>query len=110
MKTDKILGLLLAGAASAAGAQVAGGRLAAPTFDGLDTDKNGSLSQAEVGVWVATLPAVGPNGQPDPATVFGTWDANKDGSVSRQEFDSRPRFGGIAPGGGGAGGGQPPPG
>jgi len=33
--------------------------------------------------------------------VFGRWDANKDGSVSKQEFDSRPRGGG--PGGGGGG-------
>jgi hypothetical protein len=72
-----------------------------PTFDGLDTDKNGSLSQAEVGIFVATIPAGGPNGPPNAATVFGNWDANKDGSVSRQEFDSRPRPAG--PGGG------PPP-
>jgi hypothetical protein len=99
MKTRVVLGLALIAAAGAAGAQApgGGGGFAPPTFDGIDTDKNGSLSQAEVGVWVATIPAGGPNGPPNAATVFGNWDANKDGSVSRQEFDARPRPGG--PGG-----------
>lgn len=71
---------------------------------GIDTDKNGSLSQAEVGVWVATIPA-GPQGALSAADVFGRWDANEDGSVSRQEFDGRPRPQGP---GGGAPGGAPP--
>ena len=35
-----------------------------PTFAGIDTDKTGSLSKAEVGVWVATIPA-GPQGAPN---------------------------------------------
>ena len=95
--------LLLAGAAIA---QPPGGGFTPPTFDGLDTDKNGSLSQAEVGVFVATIPAGGPNGPPNAATVFGNWDANKDGSVSRAEFDARPRPAG--PGGGPPPGGPPP--
>ena len=101
MKTITILGLLLV--AGAAGAQApGGGGFTPPTFDGIDKDKNGSLSQAEVGEWVKTIPAGGPNGPPNAATVFGNWDANKDGSVSKAEFDARPR-----PGGGGGG---PPPG
>jgi hypothetical protein len=111
MRTTTILAALLV--VGAAGAQPPGGGFTPPTFDGIDTDKNGSLSQAEVGVWVATIPAGGPNGPPNAATVFGNWDANKDGSVSRQEFDSRPRPGGPGgpPGGGaGAGAAQPPPG
>jgi hypothetical protein len=92
-----VTALALASAAGWALAQPPAG-FTPPTFDGLDTDKNGSLSQAEVAVFVATIPAGGPNGAPQAATVFGNWDANKDGSVSRQEFDSRPRPAG--PGGG----------
>jgi len=89
--------------AGAAGAQApGGGGFTPPTFDGIDKDKNGSLSQAEVAAWVATIPA-GPNGAQNPADVMGRWDANKDGSVSKAEFDARPR-----PAGGGGGGGPPP--
>ena len=98
MRTITILGLALV--TGAAVAQAPGG-FTPPTFDGLDTDKNGSLSQEEVAKFVATIPAGGPNGPPNAATVFGNWDANKDGSVSKAEFDARPR-----PGGGGG----PPPG
>jgi hypothetical protein len=90
---------VLVGVAGAALAQPPGG-FTPPTFAGLDTDKNGSLSKAEVGVFIATIPA-GPQGAPNVDTVFGNWDANKDGSVSQAEFDSRPRPAG--PGGG------PPP-
>jgi len=62
-----------------------------PTFDGLNTDGNDSLSKEEVATWVATIPA-GPGGEPASADeVFGRWDANSDGSVSKGEFDSRPR-------------------
>lgn len=103
-----VIGLTLVGAVASAFAQPPAG-FTPPTFAGIDTDKNGSLSQAEVGVWVAMIPAGGPNGPPNADTVFGNWDANKDGSVSQQEFDARPRPAG--PGGGpppGAGG--PPPG
>lgn len=93
-----ILGCAFIAVAGVAGAQPPGGGFTPPTFDGLDTDKNGSLSQAEVATWVATLPA-GPQGAQNPADVLGRWDTNKDGMVSRQEFDNRPRRGG-APGGG----------
>ena len=81
------------------GARFAGaqGGFTPPTFDGIDTDKNGSLSKEEVAKWVATIPAGGPNGPPDAARVFAGWDANSDGSVSKQEFDSRPRPGGGPP-------------
>jgi len=88
--------------ASSALAQAPGG-FTPPTFAGLDTDKNGSLSQAEVEKFVATIPAGGPNGPPNAAAVFGRWDANKDGSVSQAEFDARPRPQG------GPGGGAPAP-
>ena len=94
-----ILGLALIGGAAVA--QAPGG-FTPPTFDGIDKDKNGSLSQAEVAAWVATIPA-GPNGAQNPADVMGRWDADKNGSVSKAEFDARPRPQG--PGGGG-----PPPG
>lgn len=97
-KTVIAFALVVAGSALA---QAPGG-FTPPTFAGLDTDKSGSLSKAEVQAFVATIPA-GPNGAPNVDTVFGNWDANKDGSVSQAEFDARPR-----PGGGGGGG--PPPG
>jgi hypothetical protein len=84
----------------ALGAQVASAQFTPPTWDGLNTDKNDSLSKEEVATWVATIPA-GPNGAISADEVFGRWDANKDGSVSKEEFDTRPR----PPAGGG-----PPPG
>ena len=61
-----------------------------PTFDGIDKDKNGKLSKEEVAAWVKTIPA-GPNGPANADEVFARWDANKDGSVSKEEFDGRPR-------------------
>jgi hypothetical protein len=112
MRTIAVLGLVLvAGTAGAQAPGGGGGGFTPPTFDGIDKDKSGSLSQAEVGEWVKTIPGGGPNGPPNAADVFGRWDANKDGSVSKAEFDSRPRGGGGGPGrGGGPGGGGPPPG
>ena len=104
MRTMTLLGLVLVAGAAGAQAPGGGGGFTPPTFDGIDKDKNGSLSQAEVGEWVKTIPAGGPNGPPNAADVFGRWDANKDGSVSKAEFDARPRQGG------GGGGGGPPPG
>jgi hypothetical protein len=71
-----------------------------PTFDGIDKDKNGKLSKEEVAAWVKTIN--GPNGPPNADDVFGRWDANKDGSVSKEEFENRPRPQGP-------GGGAPPP-
>jgi hypothetical protein len=78
-----------------------------PTFAGLDKDKNGSLSKAEVAEWAKTIPA-GPNGAINADDVFARWDTNKDGSVSQQEFDNRPRPGGGGGGPPGGGGGGPP--
>ena len=95
-----LFGLSLIAAAGYALAQPpGGGGFTPPTFDGIDKDKNGSLSQDEVAAWVATIPA-GPNGAPNAAEVFGRWDADKNGSVSKAEFDARPRP---------AGPGGPPP-
>jgi len=94
MKTHIALGSALA---LALGAQlVTAQQFTPPTFDGIDTDKNGSLSKEEVGAWVATIPA-GPNGPASLDEVLGRWDANKDGSVTRQEFDSRPPPPGAPP-------------
>ena len=88
------IGLTLMAAGTLALAQPPGGGFTPPTFDGIDTDKNGSLSQAEVGVWVATIPAGAAEWAAERRRrVFGNWDANKDGSVSRAEFDARPAAG-----------------
>ena len=84
--------------ALALGAQIASAQFTPPTWDGLNTDKNDSLSKEEVAAWVTTLGA-GPNGPVNADEVFGRWDANKDGSVSKEEFDTRPRpQGGPPPG------------
>ncbi|HVS24313.1 MAG TPA: EF-hand domain-containing protein [Gammaproteobacteria bacterium] len=77
-----------------------------PTFDGIDKDKSGKLSKEEVAAWVKTLPP-GPNGPRNADEVFARWDTNKDGSVSKEEFDARPRGGQGQGPGGGAGGGPP---
>jgi len=87
-----MIGCVLLVVAGAAGAQPPPG---APTFSGLDTNKNGSLTKEEIGAFFAGRG--GPQGVPNVDDIFGRWDANKDGSVSQQEFDSRPRQGG--PGG-----------
>lgn len=103
MRTLSLLGALTLVVGTHAFAQ----QFTPPTFDGIDKDKNGSLSKQEVAAWVATIPAGGPNGPPNADDVFGRWDANKDGSVSKQEFDSRPRPQGA--GGPPPAGGAPPP-
>ena len=81
-----------------------------PSFDGLDTDENGALSKDEVQEFMAQFPRGGPRGgggqrgeddrprggprgEPNIDMVFGRWDANADGAVSREEFDNRPRRG-----------------
>jgi hypothetical protein len=84
--------LVLVMGAHFAGAQ----QFTPPTFDGLNTDGNDTLSKEEVTTWVATIPA-GPNGPVSADEVFGRWDANGDGSVSKEEFDSRPRPQGPPP-------------
>lgn len=87
-----------------------------PSFDELDADGNGSLSQEEVAGLFARFAGRGPGaggppgGGPDPATILQRWDTDGNGSVSHEEFDARPRRGG--PGGPGGPGGQrgaPPP-
>jgi hypothetical protein len=78
--------------ALALGAQlVSAQQFTPPTWDGLNTDKNDSLSKEEVAAWVGTLGGAGPAGPINVDELFGRWDANKDGSVSKEEFDTRPR-------------------
>jgi hypothetical protein len=96
------------GGALAIGAHFAYAQGTPPTFAGIDTDKNSSLSKAEVAAWLKGRPA-GPNGAPNADDVFARWDANKDGSVTQAEFDARPRQGGGGGGPPGAGGGGAPP-
>ena len=91
--------LALAFSAHAAWAQ----QFTPPTFEGLDTNKDGKLSTEEVGAFAANIPA-GPNGAVSADMIMSRWDADKDGVVTREEFDNRPRRGG----GPGGPGGQPP--
>jgi Ca2+-binding EF-hand superfamily protein len=56
------------------------------TFEYLDTNKDGSLSVDEVATLAARIPS-----NPKPEELFARWDADKDGKVSKQEFDARPR-------------------
>ena len=73
----------------------------APDFDALDTDDSGALDLEEVTAMFAAFGGRG--GQaPDPAEIFAAWDADGDESISKEEFDSRPRMGGGM--GGGMGG------
>jgi hypothetical protein len=107
-----------------------------PTFDAInmadeDGDKDDHLTQEEFVAWMQARmasfgggggPGGGPGaGGPGPggrgpgaggpgsggmAGMFGRWDTDGDGKVTREEFEGRPRGG---PGGGpGAGGGAPP--
>ncbi|HEX6992986.1 MAG TPA: EF-hand domain-containing protein [Gammaproteobacteria bacterium] len=103
-----------------------------PSFDQIDADKSGALSEDEVRQFFTRMfqnmprgpgaggPGAGGPGAGGPGAggppidgnlfgqLFQTWDANKDGSVSREEFDNRPRMqgpgGGAGPGGRGPGG------
>lgn len=56
------------------------------TFEYVDTDGNGTLSKEEVATIAVRFP-----GRPDPDDVFARWDANNDGKVTKEEFESRPR-------------------
>lgn len=58
------------------------------TFEYIDTDGSGLLSKEEVAAIAVRFP-----GRPDPEDVFARWDANEDGQVTKQEFESRPRGG-----------------
>ena len=69
-----------------------------PSFDDLDTDATGTLSPEEVGALLAGLPGRSPGDGatsrgPSLERIFGRWDADGDGAVTREEFDARPRMG-----------------
>jgi hypothetical protein len=78
-----------------AGARAGWTQFQAPTFDQLDKDKNGSLSKQEVTEFFAQFAGRGngnaQGGGPNVDQIFGRWDANSDGNVSKEEFDQRPR-------------------
>ena len=68
-----------------------------PSFDALDTDENGELSKEEVSAMLARRQGGGGRGEgrgPSVDMVFGRWDADSSGAISREEFDNRPRRGG----------------
>ncbi len=104
-----------------------GGGFTPPTFDALNTETEQSpdyLTQEEVMAFMRQRMAAfggggpggpgggpgaggpgagGPGGGGGPGGMFGRWDADGDGKVTRDEFDARPRGG---PGGGPQGGPQ----
>jgi Ca2+-binding EF-hand superfamily protein len=69
-----------------ASAPLAWGQQRQFSFEYLDTDKDGSLSQEEVANFATRIPS-----KPKPEEVFGRWDTNTDGKVTKEEFDTRPR-------------------
>ena len=71
----------------------------APDFDALDTADSGALDLEEVTAMFAAFGGRGGGQAPDPGQRSATWDADGDASVSREEFDSRPRRGGARGGG-----------
>lgn len=71
-----------------------------PTFEGLDTNKDGKLSKEEVAAFFAGFTGGGGQG-PNVDQIFARWDKDGDGSVSKEEFETRPRPQ--------RGGGGPPP-
>ena len=76
------------------GSQLAWAQGGPPNFDALDTDSDGALSLDEVTAMFAAFGGRGGGQAPDPEQIFATWDADEDGSISREEFDNRPRMGG----------------
>ena len=60
-----------------------------PTFDALDLDNNDSLSEVEVAAFLSELSVNSRNRPIVPEQMLARWDANKDGAVSRTEFDNR---------------------
>jgi hypothetical protein len=73
-----------------AGVAAAQGGITPPTFDGVDTDKSGGISKEEVAAFFKSVPP-GPFGPFPAEATFDLWDANRDGTVSKAEFDARPR-------------------
>jgi hypothetical protein len=87
-----------------------GGGFTPPTFADYDKDKNGKITKEEIAAYNAARAAAAPAGAParppqDADAILARWDTNKDGVVSQEEFDARPRGG---PGGGPGGPGGPP--
>jgi hypothetical protein len=78
-----------------------------PSFDSLDADQNGALSKQELAVLMERFAAGRPGAgdgpreggaerggarrRPNIDVMFGRWDADGNGAVSREEFDNRPR-------------------
>lgn len=54
-------------------------------FTRLDTNHDGQLSKAE---FMAAVPAVKPNQSPQ--QIIASFDSNKDGKISTQEYDAKP--------------------
>lgn len=64
-----------------------------PSFDNFDADGNGFLTEEEVVGLFESFGFGGGMGGRSPSAIFGAWDADGDGEVSREEFDARPRQG-----------------
>jgi poly(3-hydroxybutyrate) depolymerase len=72
-------------------------------FDAIDRGSDGQLTLGDVTAFFGSLGndpgANGPSGTAFAESAFERWDANGDGSVTRQEFADRPRPGGAFGGG-----------
>jgi hypothetical protein len=90
MMLSRVAALVVPLLALLAGVAAAQGGFKPPTFDGVDTDKSGAISQEEVVAFFKNVPP-GPNGPFPAEATFDLWDENDDGTVSKAEFDARPR-------------------
>lgn len=62
----------------------------APTFDQLDTNKDGKIDAAETKAWFDLIKGYGINVGPDSETFLKMIDLNKDGAVDKDEFAKLP--------------------
>ncbi len=77
-------------ATSAAFAQQGGGG-GAITFESLDTDGDGIITEEE---FTENFNPPARDGRtPDPEMVFGRWDADGNGEITAEEYENRPRRG-----------------
>ena len=88
MKAITISSVAAAMALTAQLALAQGMGMGAPTFSSIDADSNGELTAEEL----AALPFV-QNGNAQADQILTQWDSDSSGTVSEEEFNSRPAMG-----------------